>query len=47
MKEALSDGIGYSWRDALIEQAELHVSDEMMKNPKPEWKDDIPKTKEA
>ncbi|EPE36845.1 Adenine nucleotide alpha hydrolases-like protein [Glarea lozoyensis ATCC 20868] len=46
-KEALSDGIGYSWRDALIEQAELHVSDEMMKNPKPEWKDDIPKTKEA
>ncbi|EHK99179.1 putative asparagine synthetase [Glarea lozoyensis 74030] len=47
LEEALSDGIGYSWRDALIEQAELHVSDEMMKNPKPEWKDDIPKTKEA
>lgn len=46
-KEQFSDGVGYSWIDALKDHAELHVTDEMMKNPKPEWGDDIPETKEA
>ena len=46
-KEQFSDGVGYGWIDALKDQAELHVSDEDMKNPKPEWGDDIPDTKEA
>lgn len=46
-KEQFSDGVGYSWIDALKDNAELHVTDEMMKNPKPEWGDDIPDTKEA
>ena len=46
-KEQFSDGVGYSWIDALKDHAELHVTDEMMKNPKPEWGDDIPDTKEA
>ncbi|KIW03371.1 asparagine synthase (glutamine-hydrolyzing) [Verruconis gallopava] len=46
-KEQFSDGVGYGWIDALKDHAELHVSDEDMKNPKPEWGDDIPDTKEA
>lgn len=46
-KEQFSDGVGYSWIDALKDNAELHVTDEMMKNPKPEWGNDIPDTKEA
>ncbi|EFW19971.1 asparagine synthetase [Coccidioides posadasii str. Silveira] len=46
-KEQFSDGVGYSWIDALKDNAELQVTDEMMKNPKPEWGDDIPDTKEA
>ncbi|KAK3392138.1 putative asparagine synthase [Sordaria brevicollis] len=46
-KEQFSDGVGYGWIDALKDQAELQVTDEMMKNPKPEWGDDIPDTKEA
>ncbi|KAL6234204.1 hypothetical protein BDW75DRAFT_212981 [Aspergillus navahoensis] len=46
-KEQFSDGVGYSWIDGLKDHAELHVTDEMMKNPKPEWGDDIPTTKEA
>lgn len=46
-KEQFSDGVGYGWIDALKDNAELHVTDEMMKNPKPEWGDDIPDTKEA
>ncbi|PLB54408.1 asparagine synthetase 1 [Aspergillus steynii IBT 23096] len=46
-KEQFSDGVGYSWIDGLKDQAELQVTDEMMKNPKPEWGDDIPDTKEA
>lgn len=46
-KEQFSDGVGYSWIDALKENAERQVTDEMMKNPKPEWGDDIPDTKEA
>ncbi|KAL4809060.1 hypothetical protein BDV18DRAFT_167786 [Aspergillus unguis] len=46
-KEQFSDGVGYSWIDGLKDHAELHVTDEMMKNPKPEWGDDIPDTKEA
>jgi asparagine synthase (glutamine-hydrolysing) len=46
-KEQFSDGVGYGWIDALKDNAELHVTDEMMKNPKAEWGDDIPDTKEA
>ncbi|KAK4199357.1 hypothetical protein QBC40DRAFT_282079 [Triangularia verruculosa] len=46
-KEQFSDGVGYGWIDALKDNAELHITDEMMKNPKPEWGSDIPDTKEA
>ncbi|KAF5026196.1 hypothetical protein F66182_1760 [Fusarium sp. NRRL 66182] len=46
-KEQFSDGVGYGWIDALKDNAEKHVTDEMMKNPKPEWGNDIPDTKEA
>jgi asparagine synthase (glutamine-hydrolysing) len=46
-KEQFSDGVGYGWIDALRDNAELHVTDEDMKHPKPEWGDDIPTTKEA
>ena len=46
-KEQFSDGVGYSWIDGLKDNAELHVTDEMMKNPKSEWGNDIPDTKEA
>lgn len=46
-KEQFSDGVGYGWIDALKDNAELQVTDEMMKNPKPEWGDDIPDSKEA
>jgi asparagine synthase (glutamine-hydrolysing) len=46
-KEQFSDGVGYGWIDALKDNAEIHVTDEMMKNPKPEWGSDIPDTKEA
>ncbi|RCI12683.1 hypothetical protein L249_1004 [Ophiocordyceps polyrhachis-furcata BCC 54312] len=46
-KEQFSDGVGYGWIDALKDNAELHVTDEMMKKPKPEWGDDVPDTKEA
>ena len=46
-KEQFSDGVGYGWIDALKDQAELQVSDEQMKHPKPEWGDDVPDTKEA
>lgn len=46
-KEQFSDGVGYSWIDGLKDQAEIEVTDEMLKNPKPEWGTDIPDTKEA
>ncbi|MCJ1340105.1 asparagine synthetase [Bachmanniomyces sp. S44760] len=46
-KEQFSDGVGYGWIDALKENAEKNVTDEMMKNPKAEWGDDIPDSKEA
>lgn len=46
-KEQFSDGVGYGWIDALKDNAELNVTDEMMKNPRPEWGNDIPDTKEA
>lgn len=46
-KEQFSDGVGYGWIDALKDNAELQVTDEMMKNPKPEWGTDIPDSKEA
>lgn len=46
-KEQFSDGVGYGWIDALKDNADLHVTDEMMKTLKPEWGDDIPDTKEA
>lgn len=46
-KEQFSDGVGYGWIDALKDEAEKKVSDEDMKNPKKEWGDDIPDSKEA
>jgi asparagine synthase (glutamine-hydrolysing) len=46
-KEQFSDGVGYGWIDALKAQAELRVTDEQLKHPKPKWGDDIPDTKEA
>ncbi|PNY26373.1 asparagine synthetase [glutamine-hydrolyzing] [Tolypocladium capitatum] len=46
-KEQFSDGVGYGWIDALKDNAELHITEDMMKNPKPEWGNDIPDTKEA
>jgi asparagine synthase (glutamine-hydrolysing) len=46
-KEQFSDGVGYGWIDALKDNAEANVTDEMMKNPKPEWGNDIPDSKEA
>ena len=46
-KEQFSDGVGYGWIDALKDNAETHVSDEMLKSPKPEWGSDVPDTKEA
>ena len=46
-KEQFSDGVGYGWIDALKDNAEIQVTDEMMKNPKPEWGSDVPDTKEA
>lgn len=46
-KEQFSDGVGYGWIDALRDSAELHITDEMLQNPKPEWGTDVPDTKEA
>ena len=46
-KEQFSDGVGYGWIDALKDNAEMHVTDQMMKNPKPEWGSDVPDSKEA
>lgn len=46
-KEQFSDGVGYGWIDSLKDNAEVHITDEQMKNPKAEWGDDIPDTKEA
>ncbi|KAI9849239.1 MAG: asparagine synthetase [Sclerophora amabilis] len=46
-KEQFSDGVGYGWIDGLKDNAELHVTDEQLKNPKPEWGSDIPDSKEA
>ena len=46
-KEQFSDGVGYGWIDGLKDSAEKHVTDEQMKNPKAEWGDDIPDSKEA
>lgn len=46
-KEQFSDGVGYGWIDALKGTADSHVTDEQMKDPKPEWGADIPDTKEA
>ena len=46
-KEQFSDGVGYGWIDALKDAAKTHVTDEQMQNPRPEWGDDIPETKEA
>lgn len=46
-KEQFSDGVGYGWIDALKDSAERQVTNEMMQNPKPEWGNDAPDTKEA
>lgn len=46
-KEQFSDGVGYSWIDSLKDTAEKVISDEQFANPKPEWGEDKPTTKEA
>lgn len=46
-KEQFSDGVGYSWIDGLKDAAEAAVTDDQLANPKPEWGDDVPTTKEA
>lgn len=46
-KEQFSDGVGYGWIDALKDNAEANVTDEMMKHPKPEWKTNAPDSKEG
>ena len=46
-KEQFSDGVGYGWIDALKDNAELHVTDDMMKMPRVVWGDDVPDSKEA
>lgn len=46
-KEQFSDGVGYSWIDGLKDTAERVISDTMFSNPKVEWGEDIPTTKEA
>ncbi|CAA17925.1 putative asparagine synthetase [glutamine-hydrolyzing] [Schizosaccharomyces pombe] len=46
-KEQFSDGVGYSWIDALKDTAELCISDDEFALPRREWGDDIPTTKEA
>lgn len=46
-KEQFSDGVGYSWIDGLKDTAEKMISDEQFANPKPEWGNDVPTTKEA
>lgn len=46
-KEQFSDGVGYGWIDALKDNAEIHVTDEMMKKPNSEWGSDIPDSKEG
>ena len=46
-KEQFSDGVGYGWIDALKDNAELQITDDMMKHPKAEWGKDVPETKEA
>ena len=46
-KEQFSDGVGYGWIDALRDNAELMVTDNMMKNPKPAWNGYVPDSKEA
>ncbi|KAL9596432.1 MAG: hypothetical protein Q9219_005816 [cf. Caloplaca sp. 3 TL-2023] len=46
-KEQFSDGVGYGWIDALKDNAEKHVSDEQMMQPKAAWGADVPDSKEA
>ncbi|TGZ80440.1 glutamine-hydrolyzing asparagine synthase [Ascodesmis nigricans] len=46
-KEQFSDGVGYGWIDVLKDTAEKMVTDEQMKNPKPEWGSDAPDSKEG
>jgi len=46
-KEQFSDGVGYGWIDILKDTAEKMVTDEEMKNPKPEWGREVPDSKEA
>ena len=46
-KEQFSDGVGYGWINALKDNAEKNITDEMMKHLKPEWGQDNPDSKEA
>ncbi len=45
-KEQFSDGVGYSWIDALKDLTEKEVTDEQMKNAKYKFPLNTPKTKE-
>ncbi|KAG0598262.1 hypothetical protein M758_12G058900 [Ceratodon purpureus] len=46
-KEQFSDGVGYSWIDGLKENAERHVTDQMLKHAKHVYPFNTPLTKEA
>lgn len=46
-KEQFFDGVGYGWIDVFKDNVELYVMDEMMKNFKLEWGNDIFDIKEV
>jgi len=46
-KEQFSDGVGYGWIDALRENAEKHVSDDIFKHKGDHYPYNTPSTKEA
>lgn len=47
VKEAFSDGVGYSWIDSLKEHAEKHVTDEMFESAAERFPYNTPMSKEA
>lgn len=46
-KEQFSDGVGYNWIDGVKEYCEKHITDEEFSQVNVNYKDDVPKTKEA
>ena len=46
-KEQFSDGVGYSWIDALKDKADAEISDDQLASPRLEWGSDSPDSKEA